>query len=237
MTPDVDGKVVFLTGSANGIGLALRSKLSALGAKVFAVDMAAQKGDSAVTYKADLAREADVKNAVAACRRALGPIDNLLHVAGRIGRGPLTEMSLKAWREEIAVNLTSAFLLAREAYGDLRQTKGSVVFVSSPNGVHGGTTLSGPAYASAKAGLVNLTRYLAKEWAGDGIRVNCLVPGTVATPMLDRLSDEERESLIRSIPLGRLGTADEMADAVLFLAASAPYMTGATLNVTGGRLM
>jgi len=232
------GKVAFVTGTASGIGLALKQKLVDLDAQVFAVDIQKQTPDGAVTHRCDLARESDVKEAVAACHDALGPIEHLIHVAGRVGEGPLNRMTLEQWHEGIAVNLTSAFLLAREAHADLSKTEGNAIFVSSPNGVHGGTTLSGPAYAAAKAGLINLTRYLALEWAPDGIRVNCLVPGTVDTPMLDRLTTTGKSDLVASIPLGRLGEPGEMADAILFLCSpAAGYMTGTSLNVTGGRLL
>jgi NAD(P)-dependent dehydrogenase (short-subunit alcohol dehydrogenase family) len=110
--------------------------------------------------------------------------------------------------------------------------------MSSPNGVHGGTVLSGPAYAAAKAGVLNLTRYLAKEWAADGVRVNCVVPGTVDTPMLKRLDEAELKAIVNSIPLGRLTTPQDVASACAFLCSDhTRSMTGAVMNVSGGRLL
>jgi len=165
-------------------------------------------------------------------------LDFLVHAAGSVGQGPLAEMSYAAWSEGLAVNLDSAFLLARAALKALAKRRGSLVLISSPNGVHGGTTLSGPAYAAAKAGLLNLTRYLAKEWAAHGVRVNCVVPGAVDTPMLARLSQEDRDALIEATPLKRLTTAKDVAAACAFLCSThARSITGATLNVTGGRLL
>ena len=108
--------------------------------------------------------------------------------------------------------------------------------MSSTNGLNGGTALSGPAYAVAKAGIINLTRYLAREWASDGIRVNCLAPGPIDTPMVtQRFSSDVIEKLRRSVPLQRLGTADEIAHAIDYLTSErAGFVTGTVMNLSGG---
>jgi NAD(P)-dependent dehydrogenase (short-subunit alcohol dehydrogenase family) len=108
--------------------------------------------------------------------------------------------------------------------------------MASTNGLNGGTALSGPAYAVAKAGIVNLTRYLAREWARDGIRVNCLAPGPIETPMVtDRFDAETIEALIRSVPLRRLGQPDDIAHAIDYLtSARAGFVTGTVMNLSGG---
>lgn len=236
------GKVALVTGAAGGIGSAVVAAFAAAGAQILAVDRAGFPERSAARdleyHRADLAVEAEVGAAVAAAVAKFGRLDYLIHCAGATGVGPLAEVSLADWQRLLDINLTSAFLLARDALPALTASRGSVVFMSSPNGVHGGTPLSGPAYAVAKAGVLNLTRYLAKEWAGHGIRVNCLIPGTVDTPMLDRLSASAKAELLASIPLGRLTATAEIAAAAAYLCSThAANMTGATLNISGGRLL
>lgn len=238
--PEALGRVLLVTGAAGGIGGAAVRHFIDAGDRVAAVDLEQPEaaGDGLVTIAADLATAEGVEASVAACIEAFGRIDHVVHCAGRTGQGPLTALSLEEWDEGLAVNLTSAFLIARAVHPHLAAGRGSLVLLGSPNGVHGGTSLSGPAYASAKAGLHNLVRYLAKEWAPDGIRVNCVIPGTVDTPMLARLSEDQRDELARSVPLGRLVDPDEVAGAIAFLCSpAASAMTGAMMNVTGGRLL
>ena len=135
-------------------------------------------------------------------------------------------------------NLTSAFLLARACHRHLRRPGGTLVLLSSTNGRNGGGPLSGAAYAAAKAGILNLSRYLAKEWAAEGLRVNCVAPGPVDTPMLERLSAPQHQQLMAALPLGRYAQPDEVAGAIAFLCSSyAASITGACINVSGGMLL
>ncbi len=187
---------------------------------------------------ADVTDEAAVAGAVERCVQRFGGFDCVVHLAGTVGKGPLTEVSVTDWRRLLDVNLTSAFLLARAAHPHLRERRGTLLLVSSTNGLNGGSALSGPAYAVAKAGVLNLVRYLAKEWGADGIRVNAVAPGPVDTPMLARLPEATREALRQSIPLGRLASADDVAGIVAFLCSpQAAYLTGAVLNVSGGLVL
>jgi NAD(P)-dependent dehydrogenase (short-subunit alcohol dehydrogenase family) len=236
---DGAGAGVLVTGAAGGIGEAVVARFVNAGARVFSTDLAFPDGAcSTDCLAADLTDEGAVAGVVADAQRAMGRIDHVVHCAGAVGGGPLHELATRDWRRGIDINLTSAFLLARAVRAPLTVSSGALVLMSSPNGVHGGSALSGPAYAAAKAGVLNLTRYLAKEWAPLRIRVNCVIPGAVDTPMLARLSDDERATLIAATPLKRLTTADDVAGVCAFLCSShARSITGAALSVTGGRLL
>ena len=162
----------------------------------------------------------------------------MIHLAGRAGSGPIDEVSTAQWQELMSINLTSAFILAREAHTALRESRGTLTLMASTNALNGGNALSGPAYAVAKAGIVNLTRYLAKEWASEGIRVNCLAPGPIDTPMVARFSDQVRARLEANVPLGRIGQANEVANAIDYLIApEASFITGTVMNVSGGLVL
>jgi NAD(P)-dependent dehydrogenase (short-subunit alcohol dehydrogenase family) len=168
-----------------------------------------------------------------------GRLDHIVHLAGAAGEGPLERVSRVDWDALLAVNLTSAFLLAKAAHSALAASHGSLVLTSSTNGLNGGSALSGPAYAVAKAGLINLCRYLAKEWAAEGIRVNCLAPGPIDTPMVSgRFAGEAMEKLRSSVPLGAIGTPDQVAHAIDYLLSpDAAFITGTVMNISGGLVL
>src|SRR5690606_32760095 len=162
----------------------------------------------------------------------------LIHAAGVVGKGPLHDVTLADWYHVMDANLTSAFLLSRELADSLQQTSGAAVFISSINGVHGGTPMSGPAYAAAKAVPIHLARYLAKEWAPRRVRVNTITCGSVDTPMLNRLDQQQLDALIAQIPLQRSAQPAEIAAAIAYLCSDhAGFITGASLNISGGRVM
>ncbi|MGE0581653.1 MAG: SDR family NAD(P)-dependent oxidoreductase [Steroidobacteraceae bacterium] len=231
--------VAFVTGAAGGIGRALVERLRTDGYRVFATDRAlaalpcVEGGFRAASL--DVTDEAAVEATVADCGATFGRIDHVIHLAGATGSGPLDAVSRAEWQRLLDVNLTSAFLLAKAAHAPLRAAQGSLTLLSSMNGLHGGSAASGPAYAVAKAGVVNLVRYLAKEWAADRVRVNAVAPGPVDTPMLARFSAEERARIAASVPLGRLGKAHEVAAAIAYLIGrDAAWTTGTILNLSGG---
>jgi len=242
---DGAGRVALVTGAAGGIGRALVKGLREAGARVTALDLSEPaltavygRDEHVSTIAGSAASEGDVKSAVAATLDTFGRIDFAINLAGMVGAGRLAETSLADWQRLIDINLTSAFLLCRECHRALKASKGAVVLISSTNGLNGGSFLSGAAYAVAKAGIINLTRYLAKEWAGDGIRVNCLAPGPVATPMLDRLKADEHAALKRAIPIGRYATAEECAAQILFFCSThAGSTTGTVANISGGLVL
>lgn len=234
--PGLEGRVVLVVGGAGGIGRAIVSTLSASGARVAALDRSDEAHPAAAESVAvDLGIERDVKAAVARVREQVGPIGVLVFAAGRTGAGPLAGLSLADWDAVLRDNLTCAFLLCREVYPDLKDLGGNVVLIGSIRGHEGGATTSGPAYAAAKAGIANLGRYLAKEWAPDRIRANVVVPGAVDTPMLRRLDDGRLKALRANVPLQKFATPDEVAAAVAFLASThAASITGALVNVSNG---
>lgn len=236
-------RVALVTGAAGGIGRATVDALMRCGFAVAAVDLALADLPCAFdapfeAISADVTDESAVAGAVERCVRRFGGLDCVVHLAGAVGRGPLVEVSAADWRRLLDVNLTSAFLVAKAAYAHLRDRRGTLVLVSSTNGLNGGSALSGPAYAVAKAGVINLVRYLAKEWGTEGIRVNAIAPGPVETPMLDRLPEATRDALRQSIPLGRIAEASDVAGVVSFLCSpQAAYLTGTVLNVSGGLVL
>jgi NAD(P)-dependent dehydrogenase (short-subunit alcohol dehydrogenase family) len=242
---DGAGRVAFVTGAAGGIGRALIRNLRSEGAKVAALDLSEKaltvafgRDDGITTIAGNASAEADVRSAVAAALDTYGRIDFAINLAGAVGAGKLADTALADWQRLVDINLTSAFLVCRETYRALKTSKGAAVLISSTNGLNGGSHLSGAAYAVAKAGIINLTRYLAKEWAADGIRVNCLAPGPVDTPMVARLKPDEHAALKRAIPIGRYATAEECAAQIIFLcSAHAGSTTGTVANISGGLVL
>lgn len=236
MTPllDATGRVLLLTGAAGGIGAAVADMYGAAGGVVAGLDLVAGPGIRAC----DVTDEVAVRAAVAAVLAGHGRIDDVVHCAGIVGAGPLADMALADWQRVMDANLTSAFLLARQTAAALAASRGRLVWLSSTNGRNGGSALSGAAYACAKAALINLTRYLAKEWAGAGVRVNCVAPGPVDTPMLDRLGPDGRPALARMMLTGELASAADVARTIGFLLSdNARAMTGVVLNPSGGMVL
>lgn len=230
------GRVAFIAGAAGGIGQATARLFEQAGARVAGFDSNPAKTE--LYLQGEASREEDVARAVQAAVERFGRLDFVVNAVGKTGAGCLAEQSVADWQRSLDVNLNSAFLLTRAVFPYLSQTNGCLVLMGSTNGRNGGSALSGPAYAVAKAGVANLTRYLAKEWASAGVRVNCVVPGPVDTPMLDRLDTPTRSALREAIPLKRYATADEVAGAIAFLCSSyAASMTGAFLNISGGLLL
>lgn len=237
---DAAGKTAFVAGAAGGIGRAIVACFRAAGVRVAAGDTAKldKRADDYAPFPMDATDERQVIAAIGSAADRFGPIDFVVNAVGKAGAGPLHEVAAADWRDIVEVNLTSAFVIAKQAYTRLRKPGGVLILIGSTNGRTGGTPFSGPAYGAAKAGVINLTRYLAREWAGEGVRVNCLAPGPVDTPMVHRLSDEVQEQIRAGIPLGRIATAEEIAGAVAYLCSPhAASMTGAVLNISGGLVL
>jgi NAD(P)-dependent dehydrogenase (short-subunit alcohol dehydrogenase family) len=242
MPPEPGSPVAFVTGAGGGIGRAVVARLRARGLRVVASDLALAAlpcGDpDLIAASFDVTDEAAMGAAVEQALAHFGRLDHVVHLAGRTGAGPLDAVAGSEWRALLEVNLSSAFYLAKAVHAPLAATHGSLLLMASTNALNGGSALSGPAYAAAKAALVNLSRYLAREWAPERIRVNCLAPGPIDTPMVGRFAPAVRERLVGSIPLGRLGTPAEIAGAVDYLtSADAGFLTGTLHNLSGGLVL
>lgn len=234
--------VALVTGAAGGLGRATVARLRERGMHIVATDRALAEipcGAPMTVASLDVTDEQAITAIVARVLDEQGRLDHVVHLAGCAGHGPLDAVDSAEWQRVLDVNLTSAFLIAKAVHSALAATRGSLILTSSTNGLNGGSSLSGPAYAVAKAGLINLTRYLAKEWAGEGIRVNCLAPGPIDTPMVTgRFSAEVLEQLRRSVPLGRIGRPEDVAHAIDYLTSErAAFVTGTVMNLSGGLVL
>jgi NAD(P)-dependent dehydrogenase (short-subunit alcohol dehydrogenase family) len=245
-----EGRVAIVTGAGRGIGRAIAERFASDGASVAVADLddaAAREtvsateaaGGSALAIHADVTRPDDVAALVAATTDRFGRIDILVNNAGILRSTPAAKVSPEEWHLVIDANLTGSFLCARAAYPPLRDSgHGRIVNLASMAG-RATSTLGGVHYTTAKAGVLGLTRHLAREWARDGITVNAISPGIVDTPMARGATDAARMAdVLASIPMGRLADPAEIAALVAFLASDeAAYITGANVDIHGGELI
>ncbi|HOV63665.1 MAG TPA: SDR family NAD(P)-dependent oxidoreductase [Spirochaetia bacterium] len=242
-----DGKIVFVTGAARGIGKAIALRFAQEGARVFLVDLMETEGIAAEMqnngYQArsislDITDPDAVKDAVDRLVKREGSIDILVNNAGIIARGTIKDLDYETWLKVIDVNLNGSFNCCKAVVPHMiRQRKGRILNIASIAGKMGDITAA-PAYGASKGGVITLTRSLARELAIYGITVNAIAPHAIETDMSAEWSEEKRQEVIQSIPLKRMGTALEVAEAVLFLASEkASFITGETLNINGGYLM
>jgi 3-oxoacyl-[acyl-carrier protein] reductase len=194
-------------------------------------------GERVHVLPCNLSEKQEVEALIPAAEAALGGLDILVNNAGITRDGLLMRLRDEDWDEVIAVNLTSAFRLCRAAAkGMLRRRYGRIVNITSVVGVTGNPGQAN--YTAAKAGMIGMTKSLAFEVASRTVTVNCVAPGFIASPMTDTLNDKQRAAFLANIPAGRLGSGDEVAAAVVFLAsAEAAYITGQTIHVNGGLAM
>ena len=246
-TSSLDGRVALITGGAGGIGLATARRFGESGAQLVladlredAVENAARalraQGYRAHALCADVSQPTDVATLVNRALDEFGRIDILVNNAGIMGRvAPLWELKDEDWNEVLRIDLTSVFLITRAVVPHMRARKsGSIVSVASIAGKEGTPQLI--PYSVAKAGIIAFTKALGKEVIAEGIRVNCVAPGVVETPLLDQLPREATQLMLSKSPMGRFGTADEVAAVVHFVASDeASFITSQCFDVSGGR--
>jgi NAD(P)-dependent dehydrogenase (short-subunit alcohol dehydrogenase family) len=245
-TPALDRRIAVITGSASGIGRATAELFASHGATVVAVDRdAAQNGElvnklrsrgaSAEALTVDLGDRTALLSAAGELRSRHPVIDVLFNNAGAYEQTSFQDAADEHWDRILAVNLAGAFVLTRELLPALRRSRAaSVINNASVDGLHGHP--AAPAYSVAKGGLLTMTRALAYDFGGEGIRINSIAPGGIATPMVDAIPPRIREEVARITPLRRLGTPAEVAQVALFLASDASsFITGEAIVVDGGR--
>ena len=244
-TLDLGATTAFVTGSTRGIGLAIARALYGAGAKVAIIGrdveraraVAGELGDRAMGTGCDVAVGAQVEAAVASAEAALGPITLLVNNAGLTRDNILLRLSDDDWDQVLDANLKGAFHTTRAVIkGMMKRRAGRIVNVSSIVGLIGNKGQAN--YAASKAGLIGLTKAVAKELASRGVLVNAVAPGYIETDMTADLPEAARDALMQQIALGRLGKAEDIAPAVRFLAGpGASYITGQVLVVDGGMVM
>jgi 3-oxoacyl-[acyl-carrier protein] reductase len=242
---DLSGKTALVTGASGGIGAGIARALYGAGAKVVlsGTRLAALEtlrgdlGERAVVAPADLGEADAADRLIKAAEDAAGPVDILINNAGLTRDQLLLRMKDEDWAKVIEIDLTAGFRLARAALrGMMKRRWGRIIAITSVVGATGNPGQSN--YAAAKAGTVGFAKALAAEVASRAITVNCVAPGFIATAMTDALTPEQRARITGSIPMGRIGTPEEVAACVLFLASEeARYVTGHCLHVNGGLAM
>ncbi len=242
---DLGGKAALVTGASGGIGGAIARALHGAGAKVVLAGtrrpaleaLAGVLGERAFVATADLADPAAADALVKAAEQAAGQLDILVNNAGLTRDQLALRMKDEDWQTVIDVDLTAGFRLARAAMrGMMKRRWGRIIGISSVVGVTGNPGQAN--YAAAKAGMIGMSKALAAELASRGITVNCVAPGFVASAMTEALTQAQRERIATAVPMGRMGTPEEVAAGVLFLASDeARYVTGHTLHVNGGMAM
>lgn len=245
---DLKGKTALVTGGGRGIGREIALRLAQAGCSVAVSDIdivTAQStakelealGVRSLALKADVADAAEVKKMFRDFMDAFGVIDILVNNAGITRDGILVLMKEEDWDLVLRVNLKSAFLCSKEAGRHMiKARRGKIVNIASVVGIMGNAGQAN--YSASKAGLIGLTKTVAKELASRSVNVNAIAPGFIRTAMTDKLPDAEKAKLSSAIPMQKLGSAADVADAVLFLSSSlSDYITGQVLPVDGGLVM
>ena len=241
----LSGKTALITGASGGIGSAIAKNLSQQGAHVVLhgtragrlEELASEIGSNVSVVTANLSDRDAVGGLVAEAAKATGAIDILVNNAGITRDNLFMRMKDEEWDDVLEINLTSSMLLCRSAIRAMMKVRwGRIISISSIVGVTGNPGQTN--YAASKAGMIGFSKSLAAEVASRGITVNIVAPGFIETPMTDELADEQKQKLLANVPAGRLGSSQEVAAAVSFLASEeAAYMTGSTLHVNGGMAM
>ena len=244
---ELTGRSAIVTGAARGIGFAIAERLSQAGARVVvadvdgegakaAIERLREGGGEAVEAVADITKAGEVEAMVGRAIEAFGGLDVLVNNAGITGRdAALSEITDEDWERVLRLNLTATFYCCRAAIPHMRERgSGAVVNVASISGKEGNPNMI--PYSVSKAGVICLTKALAKEVIDDGVRVNCVAPAVIETPLLEQLRPEAIEYMTTKIPMGRMGKPEEVAAVVHFLASDdASFVTGQCYDVSGGK--
>jgi len=242
---DLSGKKALVTGASGGIGGAIAKALHSLGADVALSGtredalsaLAGELGGRAHVTPARLGEEGAAAQLIADATAALGGVDILVNNAGLTRDTLAMRMKDEDWDQVLNVNLKSAFQLSRACLkGMMKARFGRIISITSIVGVTGNAGQAN--YAASKAGLIGMSKSLAQEVASRGITVNCVAPGFIATPMTEALNEQQQAAILGNIPAGAMGTPEDIAAAVVYLASvEANYVTGQTLHVNGGMAM
>ncbi len=242
---DLSGKGALVTGATGGIGGAIARVLHSRGAKVVIsgtreeklAELASELGDNVFTAPCNLMDREAVSGLYARAEELAGPIDIVVNNAGITKDNLFLRMKDEEWDDVLNVNLSATFAVCRGALkGMMRRRYGRIVNISSISGVVGNPGQGN--YSASKAGMIGMSKAMAREIAPRGITVNCIAPGFITTPMTDELNDKQKAAITQVIPAGTLGQPEDIASAVLFLASDeASYITGQTLNINGGMAM
>ena len=245
---DLTGSVALVTGASRGIGAVIACRLAQAGAKVGVnyltsskaaagvVDAITKAGGEAMLVEGDITKEAAASSVVKQVVDRWDRIDILVNNAGINRDKLLLRMSADDWDQVLEVDLKGAFLCTRYVMSHLiRQHSGRIINISSVVGISGNPGQAN--YAAAKAGLIGFTKAVAREVGSRNVTVNALAPGYVSTGMVEQLSEETRKQILSRIPMGRFGTAEDVAEAVVFLCSEgAGYITGQVLTIDGGMI-
>ncbi|MDR2579331.1 MAG: 3-oxoacyl-[acyl-carrier-protein] reductase [Chitinispirillales bacterium] len=246
---DLTSKTALVTGSGRGIGKEIAVKLAKAGAdvaisdidletaKATAAEIASEFGRKTIAVAADVSKAADVERMFKETLEAFGNLDILINNAGITRDGLLIRMKEEDWDLVLDINLKSAFLCCKEAVRPMMKARsGKIINIASVVGLMGNAGQAN--YSASKAGMIGLTKTLAREFASRSINVNAIAPGFIRTAMTDKLTDAEKEKMAGGIPMAKLGEPEDVANAVLFLSSPlSDYITGQVITVDGGLVM
>ena len=239
---DLTGKVALITGATGGIGISIAKKMKLSGAKLILsgtkkevlTKLEAELGHDVKSIVTDLGNKDDIISLAKEAEQFFGAIDILVNNAGITADGLLLRMKDEDWDRVIDINLSACMRLTRQVIrGMLKRKYGRVIFISSIVGHTGNAGQSN--YAASKSALVGLTKSIAAEVASRGITCNLVAPGFISTPMTDKLSEDQKNNIIKNIPVDRLGDPDDISSGCLYLSSEeASFITGTTLHINGG---
>ena len=242
---NLDGKVALITGATGGIGMSIAKQMKSSGAKLVLSGtrqevlskLKLELGDEVKTIVTDLGDKNDVMALANEAEETFGSIDILINNAGITADGLLLRMKDEDWDKVIDINLSSSMRLTRQVIrGMIKRKYGRIIFISSIVGYTGNAGQSN--YSASKSALSGLTKSIAAEVAGRGITCNLIAPGFISTPMTDKLSEDQKNNIIKNIPIDRLGKPSDISSGCLYLSSNeASFVTGTTLHINGGMSM